>query len=467
MVLKLYNSLGRKKMVFRPLRGKTVRMYTCGPTVWNFAHVGNFRTFVFDDILRRYLEFKGYRVRQVMNITDVEDKIIKGMNQFGMTRQELTSKYEKAFMDDLVTLNVEKAESYPRATEHLPEMFALIGRLLARGFAYRAEDGSTYYKVSKFKSYGKLSGIKLSELKAGARVSSDEYEKQDASDFALWKAWDADDGDVSWDSDFGKGRPGWHIECSAMSMKYLGKSFDIHTGGVDNKFPHHENEIAQSEAVTGRPFVRYWLHSAHLMVEGQEMHKSLGNEVTLRNLLSRGWNPLTIRYFLVSSHYRDQINLTDASLKQAEASRQRLQDFVGRLQAVDKGTRGPSPARAESMLSEFERSMDDDLNTSAALSAVFSFAKRVNSLIDDKTLGAREAKAALKALAKVNSVLGVLSFAGEQLESELAELVKRREEARKAGDYASADAIRNQLLARGIALEDTPGGTVWKKRPTS
>lgn len=467
MALRLYNSMGRKKVVFRPLRGKTVRMYTCGPTVWNYAHVGNFRTFVFDDILRRYLKFKGYRVRQVMNITDVEDKIIKGMKQFGMTRGELTSKYEGAFMDDLVTLHVEKAEFYPRATEHLPEMLSLIGKLLEKGFAYKAEDGSTYYRVSKFKSYGKLSGIKLSELKAGARVSADEYEKQDASDFALWKAWDADDGDVFWDSEFGRGRPGWHIECSAMSMKYLGKSFDIHTGGVDNKFPHHENEIAQSEAVTGRPFVKYWLHSAHLMVEGQEMHKSLGNEVTLRNLLSKGWNPLTIRYFLVSSHYRDQINLTDAALKQAEASRQRLQDFLGRLQGIDPRARGTGSARADRMLFEFEKSMDDDLNTSAALSAVFSFVKRVNSLIDDKALGAREAGAALKALAKVNSVLGVVSFEGEQLEPELLELVKKREAARRAGDYASADVIRDQLLARGIALEDTPQGTVWKRRAAS
>jgi cysteinyl-tRNA synthetase len=467
LTLKLFNSLGRKRAPFKPIRGRTARMYTCGPTVWNFAHVGNFRTFVFEDILRRYLKFKGYGVKQVMNITDVEDNIIKGMKQFGMTRGELTSKYEKAFMDDANTLSIERAEVYPRATEHLPEMVALVKKLLAKGFAYKGSDGSIYYDVSKFKGYGKLSGIKPGELKAGARVSSDHYDKQSASDFALWKAWDADDGDVFWETELGKGRPGWSVECSAMSMKYLGESFDIHTGGVDNKFPHHENEIAQSEAATGKRFVKYWLHSEHLRVEGEEMHKSLGNEVTLRALLSKGWNPLTIRYFLVSSHYRDPQNLTDTSLGQAEASRQRLQAFMERLRGASPRSPGTRSAGAAKMLRAFERAMDDDLNTPEALGVLFSFIKEVNRLIDRNAVNGKEAKSALKALLRVNSVLGVLSFGDESLAPEMLELISKREEARKAGDYAKADELRAQLLAGGIVVEDTRDGTVWKRRQGS
>ncbi|HKT21773.1 MAG TPA: cysteine--tRNA ligase, partial [Nitrososphaerales archaeon] len=319
-MLKLFNSLGRKMEEFEPIRKGEVRMYNCGPTVWNYAHIGNFRTFVFQDVLRRHLKFKGYRVTQVMNITDVEDKIIKGIRQSGKSLRELTDFYAAAFLEDLDSLNVERTEELPRATDHLEEILDLIRTLQRKGYAYRAPDGSIYFQVSKFKGYGALSGVKLDTLKPAGRVSSDHYEeKREAADFALWKAWDPDDGDVFWETDLGKGRPGWSVECSAMSMKYLGESFDIHTGGMDLKFPHHENEIAQSEAATGKKFVNYWLHSEFLMVSGAEMHKSSGNIVTFRELRDGGWDPLAIRLFLVSARYRDAIDLTDAALQQASS----------------------------------------------------------------------------------------------------------------------------------------------------
>ncbi|MDV3277433.1 MAG: cysteine--tRNA ligase [Nitrososphaerales archaeon] len=462
MVFRLYNSMGRKVQTFRPIRGRVVRMYTCGPTVWNYPHIGNYRTFVFEDILRRYLKFKGFRVKQVMNITDVEDNIIKGMKEFHKTREELTDFYEKAFMEGLKLLNVEPAELYPRATEHINEMVALVKKLMRKGFAYRAEDGSTYFDISKFKRYGRLSGIRPSELKAGARVAQDHYEKEEANDFALWKAWDEDDGEVYWETELGKGRPGWSIECSAMSMKYLGSSFDIHTGGMDNKFPHHENEIAQSEAATGKRFVRFWLHSEFLNIRGEEMHKSIGNVVYLRDLLQRGVQPMTVRLFLISSRYRDGIDLTDTSLDQAAAQRKRLQEFISRLRSMKAGSGGSG--LASRLLSQFTRAMDDDLNTPAALAAVFAFLKEVNGLIDSGGLGRQEAAKIVKSLERVNSVLGVLNFKEDAVPPGVAELIAEREEARRRKDYAESDRIRAELLEKGIVLEDTPSGTVWKRR---
>ncbi len=282
MTFRLYNSLGRELSDFRPIKDGEVRMYTCGPTVWNYAHIGNFRTFVSEDILRRYLLFKGYKVEQAKNLTDVEDRIIEGMRKTGKSLRELTDFYAQAFMEDLDALNMQRAENYPRATDHIPEMESMIRSLLRSGHAYKADDGSTYYSIRTFQHYGDLSGVKVQELKEGARVSADHYDKMGAHDFALWKAWDASDGEVFWESELGKGRPGWHIECSAMAIKYLGESFDIHTGGKDLRFPHHENEIAQSEAVTGKKFANYWMHSEFLKINGEEMHKSLGNMVTFR-----------------------------------------------------------------------------------------------------------------------------------------------------------------------------------------
>ncbi len=461
MTLVLRNSMGRRLQPFRSIKKGEVKMYTCGPTVWNYAHIGNFRTFVFEDVLRRYLKFKGYKVVQVMNITDVEDKIIKGMKSSGMTRKELCDFYEKAFFDDIATLGMERAEHYPRATEHISEMVALVKTLMRKGYAYKAKDDSVYFAVSKFPGYGKLSGIKAGELKAGARVAQDHYEKEQANDFALWKAWDPDDGDVYWETELGKGRPGWHIECSAMSMRYLGESFDIHTGGIDNRFPHHENEIAQSEAATGKKFVRYWLHSEPLNIEGEEMHKSVGNVVYLRDLLKEGWDPLVIRTFLVSSRYREPVSLTKPALAQARSQQERLQELAFRLRSV-KGE-GVSRGLGRRMLGEFTKAMDEDLNTSVALAALLRAAKEANALIDTESLGTADASELLAALEAANSVLGVLKFGEERLPEELERLVTEREEARRKGDFAAADRIRSRLLSEGVVLEDTKEGTVWKR----
>ncbi len=331
MVLVLYNSLGRRLTKFKPLSGKRVKMYTCGPTVYNYAHIGNFRTFVFEDVLRRYLKHKGYSVLQVKNITDVEDRIIEGIKRTGMSLQELTDFFTKAFMEDLDTLNIQRAEQYPRATEFIDEMVKAVESLMKKGYAYRAEDGSIYFSIKKFPRYGRLSGIKQAEVKSGTRVAADHYEKMGANDFALWKAWDPDDGSVFWETSLGKGRPGWHIECSVMAMKYLGASFDIHTGGKDLKFPHHENEIAQSEALTGKRFVKVWLHSEFLNINGEKMSKSLGNFITLRDLVKQAWSPRAIRLFLISAHYRDELNLTDNSMGQAEATMKKIDQFYERL----------------------------------------------------------------------------------------------------------------------------------------
>ena len=464
MALRLYNSYGRTLLPFKPQRNKEVRMYTCGPTVWDYAHVGNFRTFLFEDLLRRFLEFKGFRVTQVKNITDVEDRIIRGMKEKGLSRKELTTFFEEAFMQDLDTLRIERAEFYPRATEHIPEMVKLVKTLMKKGFAYRGDDASVYYDISKFKPYGKLSGIKPKELKVGARVSQDHYEKAEARDFALWKAWDEDDGEVYWETELGKGRPGWHIECSAMSMKYLGESFDIHTGGMDLRFPHHENEIAQSVAATGKKLARFWLHSEFLSVSGKEMHKSSGNIVKLRDLLKDGWDPLTVRLFLISAHYRDPINLTQKALEQAQAERERLEQFVSRL----RQNRRESPSRhaglANQLLKSFERSMDADLNTPRAFAALFSFVKRANKLMDGEKMGTKEAEEILLALKRVNGILGIISFEEEgELPPELLALIKERDEARSVKDFAKADEIRSQLSKRGITVEDTQRGTVWRR----
>jgi cysteinyl-tRNA synthetase len=368
-------------------------------------------------------------------------------------------------MDDISSLNVEKAEVYPRATKHIPEMVELIKTLLAKGYAYRADDGSIYYDVSKFESYGALSGIRPSELVTGARVKNDSYEKDQANDFALWKAWDADDGEVFWNTELGKGRPGWSIECSAMSMKYLGETFDIHTGGIDNKFPHHENEIAQSEAATGKKFVRYWLHSEFLNVRGEEMHKSSGNIVTFRELTEQGWKPRVIRLFLISAHYRDRLDLTDESLQQAKTNIARMDSFAERVRdcTVDPGGSAGVP-ESKRMLDEFERSMDDDLNIAQALAALYGFMREVNSLIDSGRLSASGREAVVGALGRVDSVLGVMRpAAATPLSARVEALIREREEARRRRDFKRADEIRVQLKSDGISIEDKPGGgTSWK-----
>jgi cysteinyl-tRNA synthetase len=462
-MLMLYNTMGRRLEAFKPIGKGEVRMYTCGPTVWNYAHIGNFRTFVFEDVLRRHLKFKGYKVTQVMNITDVEDKIIKGMKEFNKPLKELTEFYESAFFEDLSTLKAERAEFYPRATEHIADMVELIRALQRKGYAYTTPDGSVYFDVSKFKNYGALSGVRLDSLRSAGRVSSDHYEeKQEASDFALWKAWVPDDGEVYWENELGKGRPGWSIECSAMSMKLLGETFDIHTGGVDHRFPHHENEIAQSEGATGKKFVNYWMHSEFLSVSGEEMHKSAGNFITLRELIQQGWDPMTIRLFLISARYRDPIDLTPAALAQARSQRERLQEFVARLRSVSSpGAKGAGAAR--DFLRDFEEAMDDDLNTPKAFAVLFSTVKKANTMIDEGSLGKDAARQMLESLERANSVIGVLELGEEALPPELADLIAKRDRARMSRDFAESDRLRQVLLKSGIEVEDTPSGTRWRR----
>jgi len=460
-----FNTLTRKKEKFVPLEEGKVRIYTCGPTVYDYAHIGNFRTFVFQDLLRRWLEYRGFKVIQVMNITDVDDKTIRGARKRNIPLREYTDYYMKAFFEDIEALNLEKAEYYPRATEHIPEMVELIKRLMEKGYAYRGEDGSIYYDISKFKDYGKLSKLKIEELKPGARVKVDEYGKEEARDFALWKAWDEEDGDVFWETEIGKGRPGWHIECSTMAMKYLGETIDIHSGGVDLIFPHHENEIAQSEAATGKPFARYWLHSEHLLVEGRRMAKRYGNFYTLRDLIKMGYDPKAIRYLLMSTHYRQQLNFTFEGLEAAKGAVDRLTTFVRRLLETDGAGCGEEIKRLMAEVQKrFESAMDDDLNISVALAALFDFVRDVNKFMDENRLSRKEAEEVYDLMMKFDKVLGVIGEvkAEEKLPPEAEELIRRREEARKAKDWATADRIREQLRAMGIILEDTPQGVKWR-----
>ncbi|MGC9314872.1 MAG: cysteine--tRNA ligase, partial [bacterium] len=372
MTIKFKNTLGNRIVEFKPLDDKKVGLYTCGPTVYDYAHIGNYRTYMFEDLLRRWLKYRGYSVTQVMNLTDVDDKTIRESNKQGLSLDDYTAKYKAAFFEDLDTLGIERAEVYPSATEHIDAMVALVKSLLDKGYAYRGADGSIYYSIAKFPEYGKLSGKRIDMNISGARISSDEYEKDQAADFALWKAWDEGDGEVYWETELGKGRPGWHIECSAMSSQYLGTTFDIHTGGEDNIFPHHENEIAQSEAASGEPFVKYWLHSAHLIVEGKKMSKSLGNFYTLRQLLDKGYDPLAVRYVLISTHYRQQLNFTFDGLDGAKSSIDRLREFETMLGALPEGEVNPAASELlQKARAGFEDSLDDDLNISGALGAVF------------------------------------------------------------------------------------------------
>lgn len=465
MSLHIFNTLTRKKEEFVPLKDREVGMYTCGPTVYDYAHIGNFRAYIFEDQLRRYLKYKAYKVTQVMNLTDVDDKTIKGSMAEGVSLDEYTKKYKDAFFQDLKTLNIEKAEHYPAATDHIKEMISLVQKLLDKGIAYKGEDDCIYFSIKKFKDYGKLAHIKVDELKEGARVNQDEYEKDSASDFALWKAWDKEDGDVAWDSPFGKGRPGWHIECSAMSTKYLGETFDIHTGGVDNIFPHHENEIAQSEAATGKKFVNYWMHCEHLLVDGKKMSKSLGNFYTLRDLLDKGYKPKAIRYVLLSAHYRQQLNFMLESLKSAEQAIQKLNDFIQKLGEIK--LEGESDKEVETLIIKategFEEAMDDDLNISKALGYIFTFMTDINKLMSEGRLTQRSAIEVRQATRAFDIVLGVLEDKKEVIEEEIEEKIKQREEARKNKDYALSDKIRDSLKEKGIVLEDTPQGVRWKK----
>ena len=459
----LFNTLTRRKEKFTPLEEGKVGMYTCGPTVYDFAHIGNFRAFLFEDLLKRWLEYRGYKVTHVMNLTDVDDKTIRGSQKQGVPLGEFTKLYAEAFFEDIKALNVKPATVYPRATEHIPEMVNLVKTLMAKGYAYKAQDGSIYFAISKFPAYGQLSHINVQELKAGARVKTDEYAKEEAQDFALWKAWTPEDGDVYWKTDLGKGRPGWHIECSAMSMRYLGETFDIHCGGIDNMFPHHENEIAQSEAATGKKFVRYWLHNEHLQVEGKKMAKKLGNYYTLRDLLQKGYDPIAIRYLLLSTHYRQQFNFTFEGLEAAKGAVERLRNFVRRLQDADGEGGGQVAELLRGVQTGFGGAMDDDLNISVALGALFDFVREVNNLLDSGEVSRSEAEATGRFMADLDQVLGVIGkVEAEALPEGAEKLIAEREEARKAKDWATADALRIKLKEMGVVVEDTAHGVRWR-----
>jgi len=461
-MLRFYNTLTGAKEEFSPLEEGRVRFYTCGPTVYDVAHIGNFRTFVFQDMLRRYLRYRGYQVRHVMNITDVDDRTIANARAEGVSLKDYTARYTEAFLEDSRRLGIEPPDVMPRATEHIPEMVALIRRLEERGYTYR-RDGSIYFRIARFSGYGKLSKTDFSGMQVGASVDADKYEKDNARDFVLWKA--RKEGEDFWDTELGPGRPGWHIECSAMSMKYLGETFDIHCGGVDLVFPHHENEIAQSEGATGRPFVRYWIHPEFLIVEGEKMSKSLGNQFTLRDLLAQGRSPEAIRYLLLSVHYRKQLNFTSEGLQQAHASLARMEDF--RLRMKEGAAEGePCPEFAEEVAGARRKlvdALDDDLNTSAALGVVFDFIRACYQQHDQGRIGGGDARAALAFLEEVDSIFGVLPHEPELVDEEILRKIEERLQARRRRDFAESDRIRDWLFSQGIQLEDTREGTRWKR----
>lgn len=464
MATYFYNTLTRRLEEFKPLEAGIVRMYTCGPTVYNFAHIGNFRAYIFEDLLRRYLKFKGYQVKQVMNITDVDDKIIRSANQQGVDIDTFTASYRQAFFEDLDTLGIERAEIYPRATEHIPEMVALIQQLLDKKVAYRSEDGSIYFKVAAFPGYGQLTRLNISQMRQGARVASDEYEKEELHDFALWKSWKEEDGAVFWETHLGRGRPGWHIECSAMSTKYLGNHFDIHTGGVDNIFPHHENEIAQTEAATGEKFVNYWLHCEHLLVNGEKMSKSLGNFIYPRQLFAQGYEPAAIRYTLLTTHYRQKLNFTFDKLDVSTKSVIRLRDFYNSLDGGQESQDNRINQMLTKAAQEFEAALDDDLNISEAVAVIFTCMHEVNNFRKATQLTTAETHAIRSLWERFDTILNVLKVPEKQLTAEEQTLIEQRTAARKAKNWVEADRIRQILAEKGIVLEDTPQGTVWKKR---
>ena len=466
-MLRFRNTLSGEVEEFVPLEADEVRIYACGPTVYNFAHIGNFRTFVFYDVVHRYLRYRGYRVTLVMNLTDVDDKTIKGALERGMSLDAFTAQYIDAFLEDLDALNIERPTVMPRATEHIEEMVGIVEALRERGLAYDA-DGSIYFRVAAFDGYGKLSGAKVEGNVAGGggRVDAAEYDKADARDFVLWKAPKLEN-EPSWDTRIGVGRPGWHLECSAMSMKYLGESFDMHLGGADLVFPHHENEIAQSEGATGKPFVKYWLHSEFLNIEGDKASKSRGNIYTLRELVDMGYKPMAIRYLLLSAPYRTQLNFTFDGLRAAAAALERLQNFGRRLRetAVAGDGAGEASAAAARAVASFEQAMDDDLNTSAALAAAFNLVNDVNPLIDARAVSETDRAAVLDALTKIDSVLGVATCTGDdEAPAEVVALCDQRAEARRSRDFGRADALRAEVEALGFTIEDTPEGYKVRKK---
>jgi len=461
-MIRFFNTLSRRMEPFKPLNPGKVKLYTCGPTVYDYAHIGNFRAYIFEDLLKRFLLYIGYEVTQVMNITDVDDKTIKGAQSEGLELEDYTKKYIQAFFEDIETLNIDKADYYPRATEHIQDMAKMITGLMDKGFAYR-QDGSIYFRISKFPNYGRLSRMNLTKLKPGQRTEADEYEKESAQDFALWK--NKKEGEPFWETEIGAGRPGWHIECSVMSSKYLGQTFDIHCGGVDNIFPHHENEIAQSEAYSGKKFVNYWLHCRHLIVDGEKMSKSKGNQYTLRELLGKKHDPLALRLLLLATHYRKMLNFTFEGLRQAEASLRRIKDFIYELEnrKFKQEENKDIPKLIEKTRKKFIEGLSNDLNISVSLTALFELIKRVNKLMAKEKLGPKNAEELISLIHSFDKVLALFPEKEEKtLSMDIEEKIKTREKARAEKNYELADKIRQELLELGIVLEDTKDGVRWK-----
>ena len=464
---RLYNTLTRKIESFSPEDGETVRIYACGPTVYKPAHLGNFRTFLFEDLLRRVITLRGWKIFQVMNLTDVDDKIIKAASERGVSIGEVTEPITKIFHADRAFLRIQDADLYPKATDHIPEMIAIVERLVERKLAYKADDGSVYYAIDKFKGYGKLSRLDTREVRTGARVIQDDYSKENAQDFALWKAAKPEDEatGAAWDSPWGRGRPGWHLECSAMAMKYLGETLDIHCGGIDLIFPHHEDEIAQSEGATGKTFARFWCHGEFLLTDGSKMAKRLGNVATVQDLRDHGVPAAAFRHFVFSTHYRKQLNLSHDALEASIEGVRRISDFAERLAAAKAATPELEKIAAETD-AEVTAALFDDLNAPIALGALFTFVRKANAELDRNGVDKQALEKAREVFARINSVLEVVPDAvgpDPELERWVGDRLKARKEARARRDFANADSIRAEIEGRGIAIEDTPHGTKWKK----
>lgn len=454
-----YNTLSKKKEEFIPITEGETKIYTCGPTVYDTAHIGNFRTFIFEDLLKRYFLLKGYQVTHVMNITDVDDKTIQRSNAEKIDINDLTHEYINLFFKDLDTLKIIRADVYPKATEHIDIMIEMVQKLIDNGYAYQSDDKSIYFNITKFNKYGKLAKLNMTEQKSSVRIASDDYSKDNPQDFVLWKAWKEEDGLVFWDSPWGKGRPGWHIECSAMSTKYLGEHFDIHCGGVDNIFPHHENEIAQAECAHSNTFVNYWLHSEHLMVDSGKMSKSLGNFYKISELIEMGFTPETLRYLLLNGHYRTKIDFSLDKKHEAKKVVQRVNDFYDRLlqysdTKIDK-------LKIPDEYKVFEKALDDDLNTSNALAVFFDWLRKINSKMDDKSISNTEISQALNFIEKFNSIFDLLVKKTE-IPQEIMNLVEKRNEARANKDWSLADSLRDQIQNHGWVIEDSKEGTIVK-----
>ncbi len=460
MALRFFNTYSREVEEFRPLaENEAVRIYTCGPTVYSFAHIGNYRAYIFEDLLQRHLELRGYKVHRVMNITDVDDKTIRGARETSVPLEKFTAPFKQAFFEDIETLRIKRADEFPAATEHVAKMIAMIEQLIARDLAYQAEDKSVYYRIKNFPSYGHLAHFDLTQLQSSGRVRNDEYDKEHIGDFALWKAWDEEDGDVAWESPWGRGRPGWHIECSAMATELLGDQIDIHCGGVDNIFPHHEAEIAQTEGVTRKQFVRYWLHCAHLLVDGQKMSKSLGNFYTLRDVIAKGYSGREVRYALMRVHYRAPLNFTWEGMEEARQSLGRIDEWLQRLRekAEDEVAKEAWPN------DKFADALDDDLNISAALGILFDSIRETNRRLDAGELSAAEARSWLDWWNRIDNVLA-LSPEQTEFPAEIAKLAEARTQARLAKDWRKSDELRDELSARGWEARDTKDGQKVTRR---